>query len=76
MDAAGLAEGDSAAVIVAPEDVKLLYPDIPVDSRLSLNTFNGRIVDSGFSNGMRTLHIEAADLIWQTVSAAVPTQGF
>jgi len=64
---AGLGDGDRAAVIIAPEDVKLLYPDIPVDPRLLGNTFSGAIVDRGFSNGMRSLHLESSGLLWQTV---------
>jgi len=58
------AEG-RASIFIPPHQVKLLYPDIPVDPQLSPNIIEGRVVE-GLSLGSNTsLFVAAAGVQWQ-----------
>jgi len=58
------AEG-RASIFIPPHQVKLLYPDIPVDPQLSTNIIEGRVVEKLSLGSNISLFVEAAELQWQ-----------
>lgn len=55
----------AAAVFVAPQDIKLIHPDAPVDPFLETNLFKGHIVEAIHLGGMLRLTVETAGTLWQ-----------
>ncbi len=53
-----------AAAFVAPQDVKLLYPDLPVDPQLAANVMEGRVLEHLPVGHAHTLYVEACGLQW------------
>jgi molybdate transport system ATP-binding protein len=53
-----------AAAFVAPQDVKILYPGLPVDPQLAANRLEGRVEEAFVLGSTRTLHVSAAGLSW------------
>jgi molybdate transport system ATP-binding protein len=53
-----------AAVFVPPQQVKLLYPDIPVDPQLAANVMPGRVVERFQVGNTCTLYVDAAGRHW------------
>jgi molybdate transport system ATP-binding protein len=49
--------GDSVPVYIAPEDVKLLYPDRPVLGSLAANQLNARVVSVSDGHRMRVIRV-------------------
>jgi molybdate transport system ATP-binding protein len=51
------AAGDSVPVYIAPEDIKLLYPDRPVLGSLAANQLNARVVSVDDRHRMRVIRV-------------------
>ena len=51
------AAGDSVPVYIAPEDIKLLYPDRPVLGSLAANQLNARVVNVDDGHRMRVIRV-------------------
>ena len=51
------AAGDSVPALIAPEDVKLLYPDRPVLGSLMANQLNARVVNVDDGHRMRVIRV-------------------
>jgi molybdate transport system ATP-binding protein len=54
----------AVTAFVAPQEVKILYPGIPVDPLLAANVMEGTVVESYQVGSTRTLHVAAAGLSW------------
>lgn len=55
----------TAAVFVAPQDIKLIHPDAPVDPFLETNLFEGHIVEAIHLGSILRLTVETAGTQWQ-----------
>jgi molybdate transport system ATP-binding protein len=53
-----------AAAFVAPQEVKILYPGLPVDPQLAANRLEGKVEEAFALGSTRTLHVSAAGLSW------------
>jgi molybdate transport system ATP-binding protein len=53
-----------ATAFVAPQAVKILYPDIPVDPDLAVNAVEGTVVERYQVGASCTLHVSAAGVSW------------
>ena len=60
----GSADEGPAVAFVPPQEVKVLYPDLPVDPQLAVNVIEGRIVERYLIGHTCTLYIDAAGLHW------------
>ncbi len=58
------AEG-GASIFIPPHQIKLLYPDIPVDPQLAQNIMEGRVVERLSLGSNTSLFVAAAGLQWQ-----------
>lgn len=58
------AEG-RASIFIPPYQVKLLYPDIPVDPQLLPNIMDGRVVERLSLGSNTSLYVAAAGVQWQ-----------
>jgi len=58
------AEG-RASIFIPPHQVKLLYPNIPVDPQLSPNIIEGRVVERLSLGSNISLYVAAAGVQWQ-----------
>jgi molybdate transport system ATP-binding protein len=58
------ADEGPAVAFVPPQEVKVLYPDLPVDPQLAVNTIEGNIVERYFIGHTFTLYVDAAGLHW------------
>ncbi|MEW5814287.1 MAG: ABC transporter ATP-binding protein [Spirochaetota bacterium] len=52
------------SAFIPPQEVKLLYPDIPVDPQLAVNVMEARVVERYFVGNICTLYVFAAGLNW------------
>jgi molybdate transport system ATP-binding protein len=55
---------ETVTAFVAPQAVKILYPEIPVDPLLAPNVMSGTVVERYQVGSTRTLHVAAAGLSW------------
>ena len=54
-----------ASIFIPPHQVKLLYPDIPVDPQLAPNIIEGRVVEKLSLGSNVRLYVAAAGVQWQ-----------
>jgi len=54
----------AATAFVAPQAVKVLYPDIPVDPDLAVNAMEGTVLERYQVGASCTLHVAAAGVNW------------
>ncbi|UCF96134.1 MAG: ABC transporter ATP-binding protein [Spirochaetaceae bacterium] len=57
-------EQGAAVAFVPPREIKILYPDLPVDPQLAVNLIEGRIVERYVVGHTCTLYVDGAGLHW------------
>ena len=57
-------DGETISCFVPPGEVKILYPDIPVDPLLEENVMEGKIIEHYTMGTVHRVYVEAAGIHW------------